>query len=134
MAGEQFAYVIVGGGVAGNSAVEGIRELDKKGKILMVGGERDLPYDRPPLSKQLWKGDQKIEEIFKHDAGYYRENGVEVRLGVEVVGLDVAAKTVQLGNGAVVGYGKLLLATGGTPRRLDIPGGDLACYYRTVED
>jgi 3-phenylpropionate/trans-cinnamate dioxygenase ferredoxin reductase subunit len=61
MADERYAYIIMGGGLAGASAVEGIRELDKKGTILLVSAERHLPYDRPPLSKKLWFGKKKVE-------------------------------------------------------------------------
>ena len=136
MAAQQYTYVIVGGGLAGDAAVEGIREIDRGRPILLIGAETDLPYDRPPLSKQLWKGDQKVEEIFKHDQGYYQKNRVELRLGGRVVALDAAARTMRLGDGREVGYEKLLLATGGTPRVLGIPGGDLEgiCYFRTLQD
>ncbi len=136
MAVQQYKYVIVGGGLAGDAAVEGIREIDKDGSILLIGAEADLPYDRPPLSKQLWKGDQKIEQIFKHDQHYYSENKVEMCLGAQAVELDAHARTLQLGDGRVLGYEKLLLATGGTPRPLEVPGGDLdgICYFRTLQD
>lgn len=63
-----YDYMIVGGGLAGASAVEGIRELDEVGSILLSGKESHLPYDRPPLSKQLWFGKQQVEDIFVHDA------------------------------------------------------------------
>jgi 3-phenylpropionate/trans-cinnamate dioxygenase ferredoxin reductase component len=133
---KSFAYVIVGAGLAGAAAVEGIRERDKQGSILLIGREKDLPYDRPPLSKQLWTGGKKVEEIVLHDEEFYKSNGVEMRLGVEVTGIDAAGHAVRDGEGNTYTYGKLLLATGGTPRRLAIPGGDLEgiSYYRTLED
>jgi len=133
---QQYKYIIVGAGLAGGAAVEGIRELDTGNSILLIGAEPDSPYDRPPLSKQLWKGEQKIEEIFKHDRAWYLERGVELRLGQAVVTLDAAARLVKLADGSTCGYERLLLATGGVPRRLPIPGGDLPgiCYFRTAAD
>lgn len=131
-----FTYVIVGGGLAGASAVEGIRERDGKGAILLIGDEKPLPYNRPPLSKQLWFGKTRVEDIFLHDQAYYEQQGVTLLSGVRAVGLDPDAKTLALDNGDSVRFGKLLLATGVSPRKLTIPGGDLedVCYYRTLDD
>lgn len=132
----RYDYVIVGGGLAGASAVQGIREIDGKGTVLLLGEEKHLPYDRPPLSKKLWFSNTKVEEIFLHGADFYNQNGVTVALGAKAVQLDPAAKTVTTANGTVYHFGKLLLATGGAPRRLTIPGGDLdgICYFRTLDD
>jgi NADPH-dependent 2,4-dienoyl-CoA reductase/sulfur reductase-like enzyme len=136
MMDSQYAYVIVGAGLAGVSAIAGIREVDSSGSILLVGREEELPYDRPPLSKSLWLGKKRVDEIHLHDRGFYDSTGVDLELGVEVAALDAKARTVTTTGGASCRYGKLLLATGGHPRRLDIPGGDLAalCYYRTIAD
>jgi NAD(P)H-nitrite reductase large subunit len=116
--------------------VEGIRELDKEGTILLVGQETALPYDRPPLSKALWLGKKRPEEIFLHELSHYEEQGVTLRTGVEVLGIDTQGKMISGSAVASCGYGKLLLATGGTPRRLNVPGGNLPgiCYYRTIDD
>lgn len=132
----EYDYVIVGGGLAGASAVQGIRELDTKGTVLLLGEEKHLPYDRPPLSKKLWFSDTKVEEIFLHEADFYDQHGVTVALGTRVTRLDPATKTVTTADGSTYRFGKLLLATGGTPRRLSIPGGDLdgVCYFRTLDD
>lgn len=136
MAEYSHSYVVVGAGLAAASAVDGIREHDKNGSILLLGAETDPPYDRPPLSKQLWSGAKQVEEIFSHERAFYARHGVELRLGAEVVALDRAAHTLRDGGGTTYRYEKLLLATGGTPRRLGIPGGDLEglCYFRTLED
>lgn len=135
MALQTYRYVIVGGGLAGGSAVEGIREMDKDGAILVVGRERHLPYDRPPLSKKLWFGKKTVPEIFVHDRGYYDSNGVSLKLGTGVIGIDPAMRTVETDVGTF-GYEKLLIATGGAPRRLTIPGAELdgVCYYRYLDD
>ncbi len=131
-----YPYVIVGGGLAGASAVDGIRELDKKAPILLIGSEKHLPYDRPPLTKKLWFGKKKVEEIFLHDQNYYDRNGVTVRTGTGVTSLNAGKKTVTVDAGITYGFEKLLLATGGIPRTLPIPGGDIdgICYYRTLDD
>lgn len=136
MAETRFSYVIVGGGLAGDSAIAGIRLQDKNGSILLLGSEKHRPYDRPPLTKQLWFGKKKVEEIFLHDAAYYSENSVTLLPERTAVALDVRAKSVRDNTGATVQYDKLLLATGGMPRRLAIPGGDLpgVCYYRNLDD
>jgi NADPH-dependent 2,4-dienoyl-CoA reductase/sulfur reductase-like enzyme len=134
--GNNYRYVVVGAGLAGVSAVEGIRERDAQGSILLVGREPDLPYDRPPLTKHLWFGKKKLEQIFLHDWAWFAANKVELLSGRSVTRLDVGAKTATDDLGNVHGYEKLLLATGGSPRRLPIPGGDLEgiCYYRTLAD
>ncbi|MHB8877561.1 MAG: NAD(P)/FAD-dependent oxidoreductase, partial [Myxococcaceae bacterium] len=131
-----YQYLIVGAGLAGASAVEGIRERDPAGSILLIGAESELPYDRPPLSKKLWFGKKKLEEIFLHDRAWYESKGVELQLGTRVVGLDRANKAVVCEREQRWRYDRLLLATGGSPRRLRIPGGDASglCYYRTIED
>ncbi len=136
MAGQSYTYMIVGAGLAGASAVEGIREVDQKGSILLVGAEKDLPYDRPPLSKQLWKGEQKLDELFRHDAAYYKQAGVELRLGQRIIEIDPAGHTVKDSGGNTISYERLLLATGGSPRTMKIPGGDAEgiSYYRTMAD
>ncbi len=104
--------------------------------MLLLGAEKHLPYDRPPLSKKLWFGKKKVEDIFLHDQSFYDQNGVTVATGVTVTALDAKRKTVVTNDGNRYGYQKLLLATGGAPRRLSVPGGDLEgiCYYRTLDD
>ncbi len=136
MAAGNYKYIIIGGGLAGASAIEGIREEDAGGDILMIGKEKNMPYDRPPLSKKLWFGTKKLEEIFLHDDAFYSKNGVELCLGTTVTGLDPSAGTITTDAGDTVKYNKLLLATGGIPRMMDIPGGRLEeiCYYRTIND
>ena len=131
-----YDYVIVGGGLAGASAVQGIRELDAAGSILLAGEESHLPYDRPPLSKKLWFGKQKVEDIFLHDRAFYDTHAVTLALGAKAARLDSGKKTITTANGETYGYRKLLLATGCKSRTLDIPGGDLEgiCYFRSLDD
>lgn len=132
----QYRYVVVGAGPAGASALAGLREIDPEGSILLIGKEDHLPYERPPLSKRMWGGKKKVESLFLHPQEWYTENGVEVRLGAQVVGLDAASREVTLQSGEVYRFERLLLATGGAPRRLPIPGGDSEglYYYRYLSD
>ncbi len=136
MAMQDFAYVIVGGGLAGSSAIEGIREIDKSGTILLISDEKHLPYHRPPLTKKLWLGKKKVEDIFFKDQKFYDDNGATLMLATRVAAIDAASKTLSDETGRTFRFGKLLLATGGRPRRLTIPGGDLpgVCYYRYLDD
>ena len=129
-------YVIVGGGLAGASAIEGIRERDQKESILLVTGEKHLPYDRPPLSKKLWFGKKKVDDIFLHSKDFYVQNNITVALGVTIKSLDVRNKTVTDDKGISYSFKKLLLATGGIPRTLAMQGGTMEgiCYYRTLDD
>jgi 3-phenylpropionate/trans-cinnamate dioxygenase ferredoxin reductase subunit len=131
-----FDYVIVGAGRAGASAVEGIRELDTSGSILLAGAEAHLPYDRPPLSKQLWFGKKTIADIFVRDRDFFEREGVQLASAERVTEIWPGDKRIVTDRGRSVHYGKLLLATGGTPRRLQIPGAELegVFYFRTLDD
>jgi NADPH-dependent 2,4-dienoyl-CoA reductase/sulfur reductase-like enzyme len=136
MADHEYTYVIIGGGLAGASAVEGIREQDKNGAILLIGTEKHLPYDRPPLTKKLWFGKKTVEEIFLHDQKFYDQNKVTVDTGSTVTFLEPKLKSITTKAGKQYRYQKLLIATGGVPRTLSIPGGDLEgiFYYRYLDD
>ena len=131
-----FDYVIVGAGNAGISAVEGIRELDQTGSILVVGAEDHLPYDRPPLTKQLWFGKKTVDEISLHEREYFERQHVELVSGERVTEIHPDEKSVLTDLGRSERYGKLLLATGGKPRQLQIPGADLkgVFYFRSLDD
>ena len=122
-----FKYVIVGGGMTGHAAAQGIRRVDQSGSIALVGEEPVRPYARPPLTKGLWTG-QEEDSIWLPDV-----EGLTLRTGARVASIDRAARRVALAGGETFGYEKLLLATGGTPRRLP-SGGDGVVYYRTVAD
>ncbi len=136
MAEGTYAYIIIGGGVAGASAVKGIRAVDTQGSILLIAGEEYLPYNRPPLTKQLWFGKKRVEDIFANPSEYYPEQRVDTLLVDTAVKLDAAKKSISDSRGHSFHYDKLLLATGGRPRQVDIPGGVLegVCYYRYLDD
>lgn len=119
-------FVIVGGGLAGAKAAETLRAEGFNGRVILIGDEREHPYERPPLSKGFLSGKEERDSVFVHEPAWYAQNDVELHLGQTVVAIDRAARTVRLGDGTVIGYDKLLLATGSEPRRLDIPGTGLA--------
>lgn len=119
-------FVIVGGGLAGAKAAETLRAEGFTGRVILIGDERDHPYERPPLSKAYLTGKDGRDSAFVHEAGWYAQADIELHLGQTVVSIDREARSVRLGDGAVIHYDKLLLATGAEPRRLDIPGTGLA--------
>ena len=121
-------YLIVGGGMTADAAVRGIRELDPEGSIGLIGDEPDPPYSRPPLTKALWKG-EPLESVWRKTG----DLGVELHLGRRATTLDLRGKTVADDRGTSFPFDKLLLATGGKPRRLPF-GGDDVTYFRTLAD
>ncbi|MHB1001129.1 MAG: NAD(P)/FAD-dependent oxidoreductase [Armatimonadota bacterium] len=133
---QEHDYVIVGAGLAAGAAIAGIRDKDDEGTILLIGNEEYLPYNRPPLTKKLWFGKETEEEIFVNDKNYYIDSFVDVLLDTTVVALDANKKMITDSRRNQFPYGTLLLATGGEPRKLDIPGADLPgiCYYRYLRD
>ncbi|MET7652328.1 MULTISPECIES: FAD-dependent oxidoreductase [unclassified Streptomyces] len=120
-------FVIVGGGLAGAKAAETLRAEGFTGRVILICDERDHPYERPPLSKGFLLGKETRESVFVHEPAWYAQNDIELHLGQTVDAIDRTARTVRFGDdGTLVHYDKLLLATGAEPRRLDIPGTDLA--------
>lgn len=123
-----YRYLIVGGGMTADAAAHGIRKHDSTGSIGLIGAESHAPYNRPPLSKGLWKGEAE-DSVWRKNA----ETGAQLHLGHRVVGLDARERRVSDAQGAVYEYGTLLLATGGTPRKLSgAPDGII--YFRTLDD
>ncbi|EGX58289.1 ferrodoxin reductase [Streptomyces zinciresistens K42] len=120
-------FVIVGGGLAGAKAAETLRAEGFTGRVILICDERDHPYERPPLSKGFLLGKEERDVVFVHEPAWYARHDIELHHGQTVDAVDRAARTVRFGeDGTVVHYDKLLLATGAEPRRLDIPGTDLA--------
>ena len=133
---ERVPYVIIGGGLAATAAIDAIRRRDKTGRLMLIGAEPHLPYDRVPLSKDYLLGRMEREHVFLRPPRFYERHRVEQFLGRSATAVDVTARTVRLDDGGEVGFEKLLLATGGRPRRLSLPGVDLdgIYYLRTLED
>ena len=129
------AHVIVGAGMAGAKTAEFLRDEGHEGPIVLIGAEHEAPYERPPLSKDYLRGELPREDTRVHPEGYYRDHAIELRQGL-AVGVDTAARTVELDDGERIPYERLLLATGAEPRRLTIPGAELdgVHYLRTLAD
>jgi NADPH-dependent 2,4-dienoyl-CoA reductase/sulfur reductase-like enzyme len=123
-----YTYLIIGGGMTADAAVQGIREVDPAGRIGLISAEPDAPYDRPPLTKGLWKG-KPLDSIWRHT----EEHKADLHLGRLAKTIDVERKAVTDDRNEIYTYNKLLLATGGTPRRLPY-GGDQIIYFRTLGD
>src|SRR5258708_1644589 len=129
-------YLIVGASLAGARAAETLRGEGYTGPIALIGTEDELPYERPPLSKDYLMGKHGREKLYVHPAEWYSENNVELRLGTTVTSIDPAAHEVTLADGERLPYARLLVTTGSSPRRLAIPGADLGgvLYLRTAGD
>jgi 3-phenylpropionate/trans-cinnamate dioxygenase ferredoxin reductase component len=124
---ESTRYLIVGGGMTGDAAVKGIRELDADGSIVLVSAEAHAPYARPPLTKGLWSGADEAK-IWRGT----EDAGADLRLGRRIVSLDLDGRRATDDAGDEYVWEKLLLATGGRPRT--IPGTEGVVYYRTLDD
>ncbi|WP_420010507.1 NAD(P)/FAD-dependent oxidoreductase [Tateyamaria sp.] len=117
--------VVIGAGQAGSSCVAKLRNAGFEGRVTLIGAEPVPPYQRPPLSKAYLMGDMTLERLFLRPEAFYAENDIDLRLGVEVTGVDTAAQTVMLGD-EVLAYDDLVFATGSVPHRLPARiGGDL---------
>jgi 3-phenylpropionate/trans-cinnamate dioxygenase ferredoxin reductase subunit len=125
MASPSDPIILVGGGLASARAIEGIREEGDDRPIVLVGKEDVLPYDRPPLSKKVLLGDAPVPSSELHDEAWYAAHAAEPVLGTAVRRLDVVAQRVTLDNGRDLPWSALLLATGSSPRQLDLPGSTL---------
>jgi len=130
------SYLIIGASLGGAKAAEAMRAAGYGGPLVLIGEENELPYERPPLSKEYLQGKAERDVIYVHPRNWYADNGVELRLGTRVTGIDRAAHEVSLDDGSRLGYGKLLLTTGSSPRVLRVPGADLdgVHYLRSVQD
>jgi 3-phenylpropionate/trans-cinnamate dioxygenase ferredoxin reductase subunit len=127
--------VIVGGGLAAGTAAGTLREAGFTGPLVLVGAEKHLPYERPPLSKSYLAGDSAFEEAFVHPREFYECQDVTLRLGAPATGIDLDAHVVTVAD-ETFGYARLLLATGSSPRRLPVADatGAAVAYLRTIED
>lgn len=135
-ASDSRVFVIIGGGAAGGTAAEQLRRSGFKGRIILISAEATIPVDRPNLSKDYLDGHAKPEWMPLRSENWYAERNIDVRLNTRVSRIIPDAHTVYLEQGESIHFDKLLLATGGVPRRLNVPGADLAGIYtlRTLAD
>lgn len=129
-------FVIVGAGLAGAKAAQTLREEGFDGRVLLLGDEPARPYDHVPLSKQYLHHEPGFHKLYFHDEGYYAAHDIDLRMNTPVSDLDATARRVQLDSGEQIDYDALLLTTGAEPRRLRLPGSELAGihYLRTLAD
>ncbi|WP_157157034.1 NAD(P)/FAD-dependent oxidoreductase [Diaminobutyricimonas sp. LJ205] len=130
------SFVIIGGGLAGASAAGTLRKEGFDGDIRLLAAEPHLPYIRPPLSKEYFLGKAERDSVFVHPAAWYAEHDIDVDAATKVTAIDPPAHRVSLDDGSSVRYDRLLLATGASPRRVEVPGsGAVGIHYlRTIED
>ena len=128
-------FLIAGAGLAGAKAAETLRDEGFDGRVVLVGAEAERPYERPPLSKELLRGEAESDP-YVHEEGFYDEAEIELRTSSRVVSLDTAASEAELAGGERLRYDALLLATGAVPRRIPVPGNDLdgVHYLRELGD
>ena len=133
---EERTFVILGAGAAGTAAVEVLRQKGFQGKIILVSAEEKLPYDRTKLSKNYLQGQADEDSLPLRSCEFYDEHDIELRFGKAVTKVDAPQKSLTLEDGSTIKYDSLLLATGGTARKLDVPGGDLTNIFtiRQPED
>lgn len=134
MAERQVDYLLVGGGLASGNCARWLREEGADGSILLVGREPDLPYNRPPCSKEYLQGKESREEVLFRGPEWYEEQRVEALTRVSVTGLSPSERKAELSNGETVTFDKALIATGANVRRLQVPGCELSGihYLRTL--
>lgn len=128
--------VVVGAGQAGYNCAETLRQLGYEGDVTLLGEERHLPYQRPPLSKSYLLGETDAERLLYRPAAFYPQNRIAVRLGTRAKAIERAEKRLVLASGESLAYDALVLATGARVRRLSVPGAELdgVCYLRTIDD
>jgi 3-phenylpropionate/trans-cinnamate dioxygenase ferredoxin reductase subunit len=129
-------YVIVGGGLAGGSAAATLRQDGFDGRVVLVGSEREEPYNRPPLSKEYLRGEADEDTLRVNEHSLYRDQEIELRLGVPVATIEAGTREIVLEGGERIAFDAALLATGSEPRALSLPGAELAGvhYLRTHPD
>src|SRR5215831_12712809 len=130
-------YLILGGGmVAGYAAKEMAERGLKPGELAIVSSDNALPYERPPLSKGFLAGKDDESSIRINPEDFYRERGIQLTLGAEAVGIDIAKRILSLRSGDEISFEKLIVTTGAAVNKLDIPGGNLPGihYLRSLDD
>jgi 3-phenylpropionate/trans-cinnamate dioxygenase ferredoxin reductase subunit len=132
----QHTFVIVGASLAGAKAAEELRQRGFDGQIILIGEERERPYERPPLTKDYLRGESEREKTYVHPGDFYEQHEIELLTGATVTEIDSASSTITLDDGRELTYDRLLLSTGAEPRRLSVPGAELdgVYYLRTLAD
>jgi 3-phenylpropionate/trans-cinnamate dioxygenase ferredoxin reductase subunit len=129
-------FIIVGASLAGAKAAEELRGQGFDGRVVLIGAEPERPYERPPLTKDYLRGESPREKAYVHEANFYTEHEIELHTSTTVAMLDPGESRITLAGGRELGFDRLLLTTGAEPRRIAIPGADLAGvhYLRSLAD
>jgi 3-phenylpropionate/trans-cinnamate dioxygenase ferredoxin reductase subunit len=129
-------FVIVGASLAGAKAAGALRERGFEGRVVLIGTESELPYERPPLTKDYLRGESEREKAYVHPQEFYGDNQIELMLGTTVTAIDPGAAKIKFEGGTELAFDKLLLTTGSEPRRIPVAGADLngIHYLRTLPD
>jgi 3-phenylpropionate/trans-cinnamate dioxygenase ferredoxin reductase subunit len=130
------AFVIIGASLTGAKAAEELRNQGFEGRVVLIGAEQELPYERPPLTKDYLRGEQARDKTRVHEEGFYEQADIELLTGVTVTAIKPAEKRIIADRGQEFGYDRLLIATGAEPRKIDIAGAGLdgVHYLRTLAD
>ena len=133
---EKFTYIIVGGGLAGHKAVQGIRKIDPSSSLVLICAEDHIPYQRPPLSKSYLTGNKGLDQVYLKNEDFYQKQNIKLIRGLAANRIEPEKRMVCLADGSDLYYEKLLLATGSTALRLPLPGNELNNVFtlRTIED
>ena len=126
--------VVIGGGLAAAKTVEALRSEGYEGKLDLVTDEADLPYERPPLSKEYLQGKAEFDKAVAHDEKWYADHDVTLHRRTAAMGIDRERHEIELSDTDILRYDKLVLATGAVPRKLGLPGADALKYLRTHHD
>ena len=129
-------FIVIGAGQAGGWTAKTLRDEGFEGRIIIIGDENFAPHERPPLSKEVLLGNAEKEVCLLWPPGTLEDAGIELRLGESVAAIDTDGHTLSLGNGEIIGWNKLMIATGGRARPLPVDGADLDGVYtlRTIKD
>ena len=133
---ESTKYLLIGGGLAASQAAKQLRQLDSQATIMLVSEEPYVPYDRPPLSKEFLRGEKSKDQLYFDTESSLRAQGIDLILGTQVQRVDAGGKVAWFATGGTLKFEKALIATGGRPIRLTIPGANLpgVHYLRTLDD
>jgi 3-phenylpropionate/trans-cinnamate dioxygenase ferredoxin reductase component len=129
-------FLIIGASLTGARAAEELRAAGFDGRVMLIGAEPERPYERPPLTKDYLRGESERAKAYVHPGGFYAQQEIELVTGVTVTAIEPGESRVRLDDGRMVGYDRLLLATGAEPRRIPVPGAGLdgVYYLRTMAD
>lgn len=127
-------FIVIGGGLCALAAVDTLRKEGFAGRIVLIGEEPQLPYERPPLSKEYLRAEKESADLFVYSGRWYQENEIETMLGTRAVAIEARESTTELASGERLHFDSLLIASGGQPRAISSRGEERILYLRTLQD